>query len=75
MVDVIINGYAKFIAIVLCLIFFSPVAAGHFCCRRCSFGFGFAGISRHSERTAATTHNSMEDMSSAAIEYIRVCPL
>ena len=27
MVDVIINGYAKFIAIVLCLIFFSPVAA------------------------------------------------
>ena len=27
MVDAVINGYAKFIAIVLCLIFFSPVAA------------------------------------------------
>ena len=29
------------------------------------------GISRHSEKTAATTHKAMEDMSGAAIEYIR----
>ena len=29
------------------------------------------GISRHSEKTAAITHQAMEDMSGSAIEYIR----
>lgn len=71
MVDVIINGYAKFIAIVLCLIFFSPVAAVISVVGVVLSALALQGISRHSERTAATTHNAMEDMSDAAIEYIR----
>ena len=71
MVDVIINGYAKFIAIVLCLIFFSPVAAVISVIGVVLSALALQGISRHSERTAATTHKAMEDMSGAAIEYIR----
>lgn len=71
MVDVIINGYAKFIAIVLCLIFFSPVAAVIAIVGVILSAFALQGISRHSADTAAATHNAMEDMSSAAIEYIR----
>ena len=71
MVDVIINGYAKFIAIVLCLIFFSPVAALISIVGVALSALALQGISRHSEKTAATTHKAMEDMSGAAIEYIR----
>ena len=71
MVDVIINGYAKFIAIVLCLIFFSPVAAVISIVGAALSALALQGISRHSEKTAATTHKAMEDMSGAAIEYIR----
>ena len=71
MVDVIINGYAKFIAIVLCLIFFSPVAAVISIVGVALSALALQGISRHSEKTAATTHKAMEDMSGAAIEYIR----
>ena len=71
MVDVIINGYAKFIAIVLCLIFFSPVAAVISIVGVALSALALQGISRHSEKTAATTHRAMEDMSGATIEYIR----
>lgn len=71
MVDVIINGYAKFLAIVLCLIFYSPVAAVISVVGVDLSALALQGISRHSEKTARTTHNAMEDMSGAAIEYIR----
>lgn len=71
MVDVIINGYAKFIAIVLCFLFFSPVAALISIVVIILFALALQGIGRHSENTAATTHRAMEDMSGAAIEYIR----
>lgn len=71
MVDVIINGYAKFLAIVLCLIFYSPVAAVISVVGVGLSALALQGISRHSEKTARTTHNAMEDMSGAAIEYIR----
>ena len=54
MVDVIINGYAKFIAIVLCLIFFSPVAAVISIVGVALSALALQGISRHSEKTAAT---------------------
>ena len=70
MVDVIINGYAKFIAIVLCLIFFSPVAAVISVVGVVLSALALQGISRHSERTAATTHNAMEDMLS---RVLRLC--
>ena len=51
MVDVIINGYAKFIAIVLCLIFFSPVAAVISIVGVALSALALQGISRHSEKT------------------------
>lgn len=71
MVDAVINGYAKFIAIVLCLIFFSPVAAAISVIGVVLSALALHGISRHSEKTATTAHEAVENMSDAAIEYIR----
>ncbi len=71
MVDAVINGYAKFIAIVLCLIFFSPVAAAVSVVGVVLSALALHGISRHSEKTATTAHEAVENMSGAAIEYIR----
>ena len=71
MVDVIINGYAKFIAIVLCFVYFSPIAAVISIVGVILSAIALNGISRHSEKTASATHNAMEDMSGATIEYIR----
>ena len=71
MVDAIINGYAKFIATVLCLIFFSPVAAAISVIGVVFSALALHGISRHSEKTATTAHEAVENMSGAAIEYIR----
>lgn len=71
MVDAVINGYAKFIAIVLCLIFFSPVAAAISIIGVVFSALALHGISRHSEKTATTAHEAVENMSGAAIEYIR----
>lgn len=71
MVDAVINGYAKFIAIVLCLIFFSPVAATISVIGVVFSALALQGISRHSEKTATTAHEAVENMSGAAIEYIR----
>lgn len=70
MVDAIINGYAKFIATVLCLIFFSPVAAAVSVVGVVLSALALHGISRHSEKTATTAHEAVENMSGAAIEYI-----
>lgn len=71
MVDAVINGYAKFIAIVLFLIFFSPVAAAISVIGVVFSALALHGISRHSEKTATTAHEAVENMSGAAIEYIR----
>lgn len=71
MVDAVINGYAKLIAIVLCLIFFSPVAAAISVIGVVFSALALHGISRHSEKTATTAHEAVENMSGAAIEYIR----
>lgn len=71
MVDAVINGYAKFIAIVLCLIFFSPVAAAISVIGVVLSALALHGISCHSEKTATTAHEAVENMSGAAIEYIR----
>lgn len=71
MVDAIINGYAKFLAIVLCLIFFSPVAAAVSVVGVVFSALALQGISRHSEKTAVVAHEAVENMSGAAIEYIR----
>lgn len=71
MVDAVINGYAKFIATVLCLIFFSPVAAAVSVVGVVFSALALHGISRHSEKTAMTAHEAVENMSGAAIEYIR----
>ena len=64
MVDVIINGYAKFIAIVLCLIFFSPVAAVISIVGVALSALALQGISRHSEKKRCNNH----------IKQWKICP-
>lgn len=54
MVDIIINGYAKFIAILLCFLFLSPAAAVISVVGVAFSSLALHGISRHSEKTAAT---------------------
>ena len=71
MVDIILNGYSKFAAIVLCLVFFSPAAAAVAVVAAVLSACALQGISRHSADTAAATHSAVETMSGAAIEYIR----
>ena len=56
MVDIIINGYAKFIAILLCFLFLSPAAAVVSVVGVAFSALALHGISRHSEKTAAITH-------------------
>lgn len=75
MVDVVINGYAKFLAIFLCFLFFSPSAAVISAVGVVLSALALHGISRHSEKTAAAAHKATEDMSGAAIEYIRGLPI
>ena len=53
MVDIIINGYAKFIAILLCFLFLSPAAAVISVVGVAFSSLALHGISRHSEKTAA----------------------
>ena len=54
MVDVIINGYAKFLAIVLCLLFYSPVAAIISVVGVALSAVALQGLSRHSGNTSRT---------------------
>lgn len=75
MVDVVINGYAKFIAIFLCFLVCSPAAAAISAAGVALSALALHGISKNSERTAGTTHEATENMSGAAIEYIRGLPI
>lgn len=65
MVDIIINGYAKFIAILLCFLFLSPAAAVISVVGVAFSSLALHGISRHSEKTAAITHQAMESFRKA----------
>lgn len=75
MVDVVINGYAKFIAILLCFVVCSPAAALISVAGVALSAWALQGISRNSEKTAGVTHKATEDLSGAAIEYIRGLPI
>lgn len=56
MVDVVLNGYLQFLAVVLCLAFFSPAAALVAICGALFSALALAGISRRSQRTALKAH-------------------
>ena len=70
MVDIIINGYAKVYCNSPVFPFPESSRSSDFCCRRCLFHWPYM-VSAGSEKTAAITHQAMEDMSGSAIEYIR----
>lgn len=75
MVDAVINGYINLLAVVLCLAAFSPVAALLAVAGTFLSALALRGISRHSGKTAPTSHKAAQDMSGAAIEYVRGLPI
>lgn len=71
MVDLVLNGYIQFLAVVLCLAFFSPQAALLAIAGMALSALALMGISRHSEKKAPIAHDATQNMSGATIEYIR----
>lgn len=71
MVDAVLNGYVQLLAVVLCLAFFSPAAVLPAVLGTLLSALALAGIRRRSSETAPLSHRAVEDMSGAAIEYIR----
>lgn len=71
MVDVVLNGYIQLLAVVLCLAFFSPFAVLTAIIGTLLSALALKGISSRSRHTALKAHCAAEDMSGAAIEYIR----
>lgn len=71
MVDVVVNGYIHFAAMVLCLLFFSWKAALAAVIGVVLSILALNGINRRSEKTAPIGHKAAEDLSGAVIEYIR----
>ena len=70
MVDAVINGYINLLVLVLCLLFFSPMAAFLAVAATLLSAAALQGISRHSEKTSPIAHRAVEDLSSAVIEYV-----
>lgn len=71
LVDIVVNGYAKFLAIFLCFLYFSPLAALISALGVVLSALALHGVSKHSARTAKTTHRATEAMAGSTIEYIR----
>lgn len=71
MVDAVFNGYAKLLAIVLCLAFICPSGALVAVAGALVSGWALGRCSRHSAQTATIAHSATEKMAGAAIEYIR----
>lgn len=71
MVDAVLNGYVQLLAVVMCLAFFSPAAVLPAVPGTLLSALALAGIRRRSSETAPLSHRAVEDMSGAAIEYIR----
>lgn len=70
-VDVVVNGYAKFLATLLCFLVVSPLAALIALAGVTLSALALAGISHHSNQTAPVTQSAAAEMSAAVIEYVR----
>lgn len=71
MINEVVNGYINVIAIVLCLAFFS-VPAALIAVAGVALSFLFLhGVSVQSEKNAPVSEKAVEDLSGAAIEYVR----
>lgn len=75
MVDAVLNGYIQLLAVIVCLAFFSPAIIVIAVIGALISAAALKGISIHSEKTAPKTNLATEEMSGAAIEYIRGLPI
>lgn len=75
MVDVVVNGYINLAAILIGFLFFCPQVSLIALTGALLSAFALHGISRQSERTADSNHKASEDLSAAAIEYVRGLPV
>lgn len=71
MVDVVLNGYIHFFAVVLCLVFYSPLAAVFSIVGVVLSALALYGIHWKSRKNAPVSDKATQVMSGAAIEYIR----
>lgn len=70
-IDSVVNGIIQVLALLGGIALFSPAAALIGLGGVLLSAFALAGISRQSARTAPVTHAAQEDLSGAAIEYVR----
>lgn len=75
MVDIILNGYIQLLAILLCLIFFSPMATLIAILGVTLSGIALSRISYHSRKNATISYEATEEMSGSVIEFIRGLPI
>ncbi|GAA0785752.1 ABC transporter ATP-binding protein [Hathewaya limosa] len=75
MVDTILNGYIQLLAVLLCLLFFSPIATLIAILGVILSGLALSGISYHGKKNAPISYEATEDMSGAVIEFIRGLPI
>ena len=75
MIDAVVCSYIQLLAILLCLAFLSPVTALIGLMGAALSSLALYGISSRSRRTAPVSHRAVEDMSGAAIEYVRGLPI
>ena len=75
MVDAVVNGYINMAAIIIGFLFFCPQVSLIALAGALLSAFALHGISRQSELTADSNHKASEDLSAAAIEYIRGLPV
>ena len=75
MIDVFVNGYIKFAALVLCLAIFSPPSAMVAVCGALLSTFALRGLNRRSQKSSPINRQANEALTGTVIEYARGLPV
>ncbi len=75
MIDIFVNGYIKFAALVLCLAVFSPQAALVAVCGALLSIFALRGLNRQSRKNSPLNRQTNEALAETVIEYARGLPV
>ena len=75
MIDIFVNGYIKFAALVLCLAVFSPQAALVAVCSALLSIFALQGLNRQSRKQSPRNRQTNEALAETVIEYVRGLPV
>ena len=75
MIDIFVNGYIKFAALVLCLAIFSPLAALVAVCGMLISTLALRGLNRQSQKNSPVNRQANEVLTGTVIEYARGLPV